>query len=261
MRQTTFALLALALSATPAVAEDRQETAELVLVSPDEPVEMRVDGVLKSKGTLATLETTPGTVNIEFRGSRIQLETVKLAAGERVMVVFSPNPRLHGYAKVLARTTEPPEPRASRPSRRPAAKTRLMPPAATPPVAARIESTAGVACASATDCGSIEILSPNVFGKIAINGDEVGYPPLIVKNVTSGVAKIEVRVDGTVQGLSEIKIQPGFRTKVIVLSRSQAMIYKKGKGEGDGAPTAPAGMNDLSASLPLQIVTLGQTRL
>lgn len=60
--------------------------------------------------------------------------------------------------------------------------------------------------AASSGFGELHIVSPNVYGRIFVNGEDKGFPPLVVKRVRRGVAFIEVKVDGRVRRAKNVVV-------------------------------------------------------
>jgi hypothetical protein len=62
--------------------------------------------------------------------------------------------------------------------------------------------------------GSVQVLSPNVYGAVWINGKEFGYPPLVADDVAAGTALVQIKVGGKVRLQKRIKVRPDKRIRV-----------------------------------------------
>ena len=62
--------------------------------------------------------------------------------------------------------------------------------------------------------GSLEIISPNVYGEVWVNGRRRGYPPVVVRDVPVGRARVEIRVDGEVRRSKTVRVREGRKVRV-----------------------------------------------
>jgi len=62
--------------------------------------------------------------------------------------------------------------------------------------------------------GTLVIHSDNVFGEIFVNGTNHGYPPITVRDVPVGTAKVEVRVKGRVRKSKNTTVNEGRSSEV-----------------------------------------------
>ncbi len=66
----------------------------------------------------------------------------------------------------------------------------------------------------ASEIGELLVQSPNVYGEIYVNGKSVGFPPMVVKGVLIGPAKIEIKVDGNVRRTKVVRVSANKRTTI-----------------------------------------------
>lgn len=64
--------------------------------------------------------------------------------------------------------------------------------------------------------GELIVESPNVFGVVVVNGKEIGYPPVVAKDVPSGLARVEIRVGGVVRKMKAARIEAGKRRQIVL---------------------------------------------
>lgn len=64
--------------------------------------------------------------------------------------------------------------------------------------------------------GELVIQSPNVFGIVVVNGREIGYPPIVAKDIPAGTAKVEILVEGVVRKMKAARIEEGQRRQIVV---------------------------------------------
>ncbi len=113
----------------------------------------------------------------------------------------------------------PPPPVASvakEESPRPIAPVAVAPMTPPPPAPRSAESPAGLAMA---DKGTLQISSPGLYGVVWINGRPRGYPPLEVRDLPAGPAKVEVRVNGIQKRSSTVVVREGVTTPVNLRSQ------------------------------------------
>ncbi len=63
--------------------------------------------------------------------------------------------------------------------------------------------------------GELHIISPNVYGSVFINGQDRGYPPVVLKKIPVGKVIIEIRVDGAVRRTKAVRVDKDRRRKVM----------------------------------------------
>ncbi len=62
--------------------------------------------------------------------------------------------------------------------------------------------------------GELHVLSPGVYGDVWINGESYGKPPLVARNIPSGPATVEIRVDGAVRRSRTVEVVPSRRSTI-----------------------------------------------
>jgi hypothetical protein len=62
--------------------------------------------------------------------------------------------------------------------------------------------------------GVLEISSPGLYGVVWVNGRPRGYPPLAVRDLPPGPAKVEVRVNGVQKRTATAMVKAGLTTSV-----------------------------------------------
>ena len=67
--------------------------------------------------------------------------------------------------------------------------------------------------------GALSISSPGLYGVVWINGRPRGYPPLEVRDLPPGLAKVEVRVNGMQKRSSMVMVKAGATTPVRIQSQ------------------------------------------
>jgi hypothetical protein len=73
-----------------------------------------------------------------------------------------------------------------------------------------------------SETGALEISSPGLYGVVWINGRPRGYPPLEVRELPAGSAKVEVRVNGVQRRSATVVVKPGISTAVSLRSQDTA---------------------------------------
>ncbi len=69
---------------------------------------------------------------------------------------------------------------------------------------------------AATGTGGLEITTPGLYGEIWVNNRPAGMPPAVVDELAPGMARIEVRVNGSVKRAMSVMVEAGQRTGVEV---------------------------------------------
>lgn len=64
--------------------------------------------------------------------------------------------------------------------------------------------------------GELYIQSPNVYGEVYVNGKKRGFPPLVVKNVPVGKARVEIRVQGETRRAKLVRVSEGERAELLL---------------------------------------------
>lgn len=170
----------------------------LLVTSSPTALDVEVDGNRVGL-TPARLSIAPGvhSVAIFHGGRQVYSRRVDVTGGGLHTVDTDLTERVAGQsARAAAETVSPSH--ASLPA--PAAGEDSPP----PPPPARVASRPPTAPASGaappkSDSGELLVLSPNVYGDVWINGKPFGHPPLVAKQIPSGRALVEIRVDGTVR--------------------------------------------------------------
>lgn len=167
-------------------------TGTLLVTSKPSGLMVEVDGVRVS-ATPAHQELEEGVHRVTlFKDDRRVFEQrVKIAAGS----LFSLDPDV--TAKL----------RKAEPKPAPVVKA--------PAPVAKIEKPVAPIAPSPSSVGELYILSPNVHGAIFINGEDKGFPPMVVKRIPTGKVKIEIRVDGAVRRTKTISVEKGRRSRVM----------------------------------------------
>ncbi len=62
--------------------------------------------------------------------------------------------------------------------------------------------------------GEVHVVSSSVYGEVWINGQAVGFPPLVAKGLAPGPATVEVRVNGVVRRTKVVEVQASRRAVV-----------------------------------------------
>ncbi|MGQ0506448.1 MAG: PEGA domain-containing protein [Myxococcaceae bacterium] len=118
-----------------------------------------------------------------------------------------PKPALAPAAAIVAELAAP-EPAAAAP-----AETARVAPAPNPTTPTG--GTGGSANTPALRAfGELHVLSTTVYGDVWINGEAYGKPPLVARNIPSGPATIEVRVNGSVRRTKVVEVEPTKRTTI-----------------------------------------------
>jgi hypothetical protein len=123
--------------------------------------------------------------------------------------------------------TSPPPPTGSSPARDDLPRPTPAPAAAAAPAATRAATAASLAGAppppaAGAGTGSLEITSPGLYGVVWINGRPRGYPPLEVRDLPPGPAKVEIRVNGVQKRSSTVVVRAGSTTAVKLRSLESA---------------------------------------
>ncbi|MES1205574.1 MAG: PEGA domain-containing protein, partial [Pseudomonadota bacterium] len=194
-------------------------------------------------GGLLIVSTTPRSLLVQVDETPIDLTPMrtKVKAGTHRIALLDGDRRVYettvdvkegGTATLLKDLSR--ELQAEAPAESP----RTTPPSSpTPSVAAREESPRQVVAAprpsdaapnaivaapaerkasapAAASSGALQITSPGLYGVVWINGRPRGYPPLEVRDLPIGPAKIEVRVNGVEKRSSTVVVAPGLTTAV-----------------------------------------------
>lgn len=68
--------------------------------------------------------------------------------------------------------------------------------------------------AASQSVGSLAVSSPNVYGDVYVNGRNYGPAPRVVRDIPTGAARIEIRVDGNARRSRTVRVREGARTPV-----------------------------------------------
>ena len=178
-----------AASEATAEVERAPTTGDLIVSSTPPKLPVRVDGLVVGQTPLRVpMSVGPHQVVIMQNDRVIHSETVNVRANDPSVINVD--------APVVASAPVTPTPAPL--------------PAVTPPAAA----TPAAAPPVVTTFGELEIASPNVLGEVYVNGVAKGWPPIVVKNVPSGKARIEIRVDGTARRSKVVNVPASKRTSV-----------------------------------------------
>lgn len=170
------------------VAESAPAPGTILFTSTPAGMTIEIDG--KSVGlTPSRQELPPGAhaTKLFHNGSLIRDEQVSVVSGELTTV--------YGEAKAA----QPPSKDTSEKSVVAAKPPSVAPP---PPITAVVEY------------GEVNVSSPNVFGSVFINGVDRGYPPIVIKHVPAGKARVEIRVGGVTQRTKVVDVVSNARTPV-----------------------------------------------
>lgn len=159
--------------------------------------------------TPARIELPAGGHSVTIRkGERVlHAREITLSAGGVSAVDFDATRALAELEPKAAPKVEEaprPEPKPEPPKPKPAvAEADPLPPPAPKPE-------------RAVDVGEVEVVSPNVYGEVWVNGARVGFPPIVAKAVPVGSARIEIRVDGAVRKSKTVTVRKNQRVKANV---------------------------------------------
>jgi serine/threonine protein kinase len=173
----------------PAV-DERTGVGDLVVTSTPPELVVRVDGKV--------VGATPLRVPVAVGSHQ-----VAVVQGDRVVYSEVTSVRERDQSIIHVDAPAAPPVAASDPTPMPA------PAPAPPPRAPRLPAQP-----PASEIGEIEVFSPNVLGEVFVNGVSRGWPPVVVKNVPAGRARIEIRVDGATRRSKTITVQPSTRARV-----------------------------------------------
>lgn len=171
----------------------------LLVTSSPSALDVEVDGN-RVGVTPARLSVAPGahSVAILRGGVHLYSRRVEVVGGGMHTVDSDLSERLAAQSATAA--VEPG--RASRaPLQATTSSDGLPPELPSPRVASRAPSmpVSAAPTAKTETGGELLVLSPNVYGEVWINGKAFGHPPLVAKQIPSGRAVVEIRVDGAVR--------------------------------------------------------------
>lgn len=169
--------------------------------------------------SLEIKEGATATLLKDLSVERAAVEPARLAAGppaaasgrEESSRPTSGGAASGGAAEAPSPSADPP----AAPAARPAAASRRV----DAPIPA---STSDRAAASPSETGELDIASPGLYGVVWINGRPRGYPPLKVRDLPPGPAKIEIRVNGVQRRTLTVLVKPGLTTPVKMRSQETA---------------------------------------
>lgn len=185
-------------AAAPPPAAKVKTTGTLLVTSQPSGLIVEIDGQRLS-GTPVHQEISAGPHEVViFRGDRRVFERrVSLAAGK----VLSLDPDLRAKLEEMDRAAE-----AVVVQNKP--ETVKQPKKPEPVVKAWVEP-------KPVAFGELHVISPNVYGSVFINGEDRGFPPVVIKKLPVGLVKVEIRVDGAVRRHKNVKVSKDSRRKVM----------------------------------------------